>query len=499
MSEARKDPAAAPEADAVSGDSVIHDDDELAAALQAQLERFAPSGSIPVITPQRAAQYRAGAARVTPPAATPTPAGAAAAPAAAPAAATPAAVPAAPAAVPLVPSVSRPAAAPVQRPAAPSSNGTGASVPESPSGAAPASRSFGDAGERLPSVHRPPLPQPSSYVPTTVPTDTGSMRRPQWPTFAQADTGSHAAVSPGPGATGPDRPNSGSAPAGRHTGGGARVPLRTEPIPVQKDPAPVQPAAVAPAPATSAPSAPPEPPRIPPQESARSAEPPVSRRDLRFSSPVPHFDPPSLPVHVAPPAELTAAPPPEPARTPVPRGAAPDPLEELERLQPQLAQVRLDPQTFAEWEQSLRRIADAPPPELPPIAPSAPSRAPAPDPVAPEREAVGFGLPSAPPPVQTGPGDPPPLFPVAAPGAGVAAPVPAALPLGDVPSLPVAHDAGDDVVHAELMDEDDDEGEVPPEWSPPAEEAPAGVPAVQAHAGPVPATGATALASPGAP
>src|SRR3954452_18305765 len=59
MSEARWDPAEASAAPAGSGDAPeVHDDDELAAAIQAQLERFAPSGAIPGISEQEAQAAR---------------------------------------------------------------------------------------------------------------------------------------------------------------------------------------------------------------------------------------------------------------------------------------------------------------------------------------------------------------------------------------------------------------------------------------------------------
>src|SRR5438128_505398 len=66
MSDAGKDPAAARAARS-SGDvpDAVHDDDELAAALQSQLERFAPSGPIPIISPEQAEEdrlHRQGAA-----------------------------------------------------------------------------------------------------------------------------------------------------------------------------------------------------------------------------------------------------------------------------------------------------------------------------------------------------------------------------------------------------------------------------------------------------
>src|SRR3954454_2184172 len=59
MSDAREDPAAARAARS-SGDvpDAVHDDDELAAALQSQLERFAPSGPIPIISPEQAGEDR---------------------------------------------------------------------------------------------------------------------------------------------------------------------------------------------------------------------------------------------------------------------------------------------------------------------------------------------------------------------------------------------------------------------------------------------------------
>src|SRR3954454_12155010 len=70
MSDAGKDPAAARAARS-SGDvpDPVHDDDELAAALQSQLERFAPSGPIPIIPPEQAEEdrlRREGAAAAAP-------------------------------------------------------------------------------------------------------------------------------------------------------------------------------------------------------------------------------------------------------------------------------------------------------------------------------------------------------------------------------------------------------------------------------------------------
>jgi purine-cytosine permease-like protein len=434
MSEARKDPAEAHGADAVPGDAVLHDDDELAAALQAQLERFAPSGSIPVITPERVAEYDSGRAG--------------------------------------------------SPPALPGSAGSAAGAPRAGAG------SFGDAGERLPSVSRPTgAPAAADPSPATGPTETGSMRRPQWPTFAQVDgvTHTHAAVSP-PGTARQDA-SSLPAPAGRHTGGGARVPARTGPVSVPERSAPSPAAETAPAPPPTAAPAPVE----------HAAGPPSSRSDLRFSSPVPHFDPPPLPVPAAPLSQVAPDPEPLPEVHQVPpAGDAPDPLEVLERLQPRLAQVRLDPRAAIEWEQSLRRIAETPPPELPPIVPPAPAApAPAPDAARDDQHSARWephaDLPDLP-------------FLSGRDAPSQAGPAPSALPLGNVAAVPVGSDLDEDVVHAELVD-DDDEAAAPeaaaPEASagedlphPGSDDIPVGVPAVLGHSGPVPATGATALTYP---
>ncbi|WP_210481228.1 cytosine permease [Naasia sp. SYSU D00948] len=227
MAEAWKDPAEARRARS-SGDPSddIHDDDELAAALRAQLDRLAETGAIPIIP---ASGVRPGA--------------------------------------------------------------------QGPSGS--------------------PAPVPSGTAttagsPGAVPPVAGA--RPSWPTFAQADSarrGTREDVG--------EQPPPGVRRAG---GAAAATPPATAPDRQPDDAGESRDEGDRPA-------------------GARSA------RDAVGSSPVPHFAPPVLPVPEAPPEPVDAS-------SPLPEGRA---LELLEQLQPRLAEIRLDPQTYEEWQRSLLDIS----------------------------------------------------------------------------------------------------------------------------------------------
>ncbi|WP_210505830.1 cytosine permease [Naasia sp. SYSU D00057] len=460
MSEAREDPAAARAARS-SGDvpDAIHDDDELAAALQAQLERFAPSGPIPIIPAELAEQDRRRRAGE--------------APAGGPAASAPAAPTSSPA---------EPAAAPL------------AAVP-------PAA---------VPPVAVPPAPEAARSEPV------GALPegRPSWPPFAQADrpAGSHAAPPV------EDEGRNQRRPSGRRAERSSPIPTRlpTGPIPT-----------------------------------LGRTTPPPSVPDLRFSSPVPHFQPPAPlrspepePVRPPSPPAAEAAAPPAPAGSPERRvadeptraepatppaegrtpestaadaalatdlvpaaGPRPDPLTLLEQLQPRLAQVRLDPETYREWERSLREVSESAPP--PPVTgvlstlpaafpPRAGSTPPTPTP-APQRPAFDpLGV--APAPVPAPPASDPAGLTASALGLPpLGAPPTEPVPVGVLRGVPIAEPHEDDeVISAELVEDDDeDEG-----WGSPGapDDSPAAAPeapstgVVPVQASPMPATGSAALA-----
>ncbi|MCU1437251.1 MAG: Permease for cytosine/purine, uracil, thiamine, allantoin [Naasia sp.] len=326
-------------------DDAIHDDDELAAAIAAELERFTPSGPIPIIPPAAAEADRAPRS-VTPEAA----AGAAAPDAAAeapPAAAAPAAAPAP--APPALPSSAAPPA-----PAPPSPEPEPALPPRRP-----AQPSIG-AHRRTEPLARRAYPGTGPIPTQTGPirTPTGPVRPPTGPTRLPTGPAPTGATSTDPGQPGAERRISpAAAPACADPG--RRSTFRTGDVP------------------------------RPDASGVGSLA--ADAADPRFASPVPHFAPdlPPFPPAAAPP-EASAPPaapgaafaPPAPSQSPRSSSAAPieslpadgdDPLARLQALQARLARVRLDESTYREWEESLRHLGDQEQPHGAHAAPPSPT------------------------------------------------------------------------------------------------------------------------------
>ncbi|MCU1571492.1 MAG: hypothetical protein JWR33_2233 [Naasia sp.] len=290
-----------------------------------------------------------------------------------------------------------------------------------------------------------------------------------------------------------------SAPAPAPAPSVAPVPVSAAPgTPAGASPAPVgsprQPSAPAPAPPVPSAVAPPAPhtaPPAPPARSGRREDSGSHRRsdlaprrrpephqpntlsfdqvDRRFTSPVPHFAPelppePELdpqPLPVPPPQSAPLAPEFDPEQPPD-TGA----LRLLDQLQERLDRVRLDEATYREWEHSLLALAEEGPADPRPSRPHLPSAG-TPDFAMPSSGPASFGLPGFLPATRQ--------LPV--------------VPIGSAVQ-PHPDDAADDeVVDAELLDEDDDWGSIGSAAQ--VEQAPGGP--VSAHIAPVPAAASAAL------